>query len=147
MQVILLKNIPGLGKMGDIKNTADGYARNFLFRKQLAKPVSHQVLNQIKTEKIYNEKRIEKEKNTAETAKSNVKKINLIFKVKVTDSGQPFGSITQKMIIDELAKHGLVFKKEQIDTKPIKTLGNKKIKVKISQNIEADLNISVAAKR
>lgn len=147
MRVILLKDIPGLGKMGDIKNAADGYARNFLFRKQLAEPVSHQTLNQIKTEEINNKKRIEKEKNVAENIKNSIGKINLVFKVKVTDSGQPFGSITQKIIIDELAKYGLVFKKEQIDAKPIKTLGNQKIKIKIGQNIEADLNISVVAKK
>lgn len=143
IRVILLEDISGFGKRGEIKNAADGYARNFLFRKRLAKPVSPQVLNQLKTEKEINDKKIQKEKDTAKIIKQKIEKINLIFKIKTKKSGLPFGSITSKMIADELSKHGLVLKKDQIDVKPIKIFGNHKIKIRLHQDTEADLSVSM----
>lgn len=142
-KVILLKDVPGFGKKGEIKNAADGYARNFLFKNQLAKQISSQVLNQLKVDKDVHEKKILKEKNAAEIIKQKIEKIKPIFKVKTKESGQAFGSITPKSIIDELKKHGIILEKDQIITESIKTLGNHKIKIKLLQNIEAELNILI----
>lgn len=146
MQVILLKDIPGFGKSGEIKKAADGYARNFLFRKQMAKPVSLQILNQLKTEKDIYEKNLQKEKNGAEIIKQKIEKIKLVFEVKTKESGRPFGSITKKTIVDELGKRGIILSKEQIAAEPIKALGDYKIKIKLRQNVEASLNILVETK-
>lgn len=143
MQVILLKDVPGFGKKGEIKNAADGYARNFLFLKQLAKPISPQILNQLKAEKDAYEKKNRKEKNDVEIIKQKIEKANPIFKVKIKESGQVFGSITPKLIINELKKHKIFLEKEQIITDSIKTLGRRKIKIKLPQNIEAELNILI----
>ncbi len=143
MKVVLLKDVLNLGKRGDIKNVSDGYGRNFLLRQKLANILTPQLQKTLELER-------EKQKSVAATLKENsellkkkIQNLNLVFEIKTGELGRVFGSITPLKIISELKKQGISLKKEQIPAKPIKTLGNSKIKIKLHPDIEASLNILI----
>src|SRR3989338_2539576 len=143
MKVVLLKDIPGLGKMGDIKNVSDGYGRNFLLRKKLADILNPSTEKRLKSEREKQEKIAAELKESSELLKKKIENLNLIFEVKVGESGRAYGSVTPLKILSELKKQGINLQKEQIPVKPIKTLGNSKITVKLHPDIEATLNIMI----
>ena len=143
MKVVLLKDIPGLGKIGDIKNVSDGYGRNFLLRKKLADILNPSTEKRLKSEREKQEKIAAELKESSELLKKKIENLNLVFEVKVGESGRAYGSVTPLKILSELKKQGINLQKEQIPVKPIKTLGNSKITVKLHPDIEATLNIMI----
>lgn len=143
MKIVLLKDIPGLGKTGDIKNVSDGYGRNFLLRKKLADILNPSTEKRLKSEYLKQENTAAALKESSELFKKKIENLNLVFEVKVGESGRAYGSITPLKILSELKKQGINLEKEQIPTKPIKTLGDSKIKIKLHPDIEATLSISV----
>ena len=143
MKVVLLKDIQGLGKMGDIKNVSDGYGRNFLLRKKLADILNPSTEKRLKSEREKQEKIAAELKESSELLKKKIENLNLTFEVKVGDSGRAYGSITQLKILSELKKQGIILRKEQIPSKPIKTLGNSKITIKLHPDVEASLNMMI----
>jgi len=143
MRVALLKDVLGVGKRGDIKNVSDGYGRNFLLKKKLAEISTLEIEKKIELEKEKQNKYFLKLKEEVEVLKEKIKKLNLVFEVKIGESGQPFGSVTPLKVIGELNKQGIKLKKEQISSKPVKTLGESKIKIILHPGIEVFLNILV----
>ncbi|HEY4495296.1 MAG TPA: 50S ribosomal protein L9 [Candidatus Paceibacterota bacterium] len=143
MKVVLLKDIPGLGKIGDIKNVSDGYGRNFLLRKKLADILNPSTEKRLKSEREKQEKIAAELKESSELLKKKIENLNLVFEVKVGESGRAYGSVTPLKILSELKKQGINLGKEQIPSKPIKTLGNSKITIKLHPDIEANLNIVI----
>ena len=143
MKVLLLENIVNLGKKNDIKHVKDGYGRNFLLRNKLAKILMPTDENNVILEKEKQEKNFKELKYQIELLKEKIKSLNLVLKIKVGKSNQAFGSITPLRLVNELKKLGINLEKEQILTKPIKTLGENKIKIKLHQDIETYLNILV----
>jgi len=75
--------------------------------------------------------------------KGKIEKLKLAVKTKIGESGQVFGSVTPLKILTELRKNGIKLQKEQLLSKPIKTLGDHKIKIKLAQGIEAELNLII----
>src|SRR3989344_1494670 len=143
MRVVLLKDIPNIGKRGDIKDVKDGYGRNFLIRNKLAEILTPQLQNALKYEREKQEKDAATLKEHSESLKKKIQNLNLIFEIKVGEKGQSFGSITPSKILNELKKHRISLEKEQIPEKPIKTMGDSKIKIKLDSGIEASLNITI----
>lgn len=143
MRVALLKDVSNLGKKGDVKDVADGYGRNFLIRNKLAEILTPAILKTLESEKERREKLSAKLKERAEYLKEKIQNIHAVFKVKAGKSGEAFGSVTPLKIQSELKKEGIDLKKEQILTKPIKTLGESKIKIKLHPDIETHLNILI----
>lgn len=143
MRVILLQDIDGLGKKDDFKDVSDGYGRNFLVRKKFAEILKPEIENRIKFAKEKREKDIIKSKFQASALKEIIEKLRLVIKTKIGKTGQVFGSITPLKIVNELEKQGIKLQKEQITSSPIKTLGEHKIKIKLSQGIESGLTIIV----
>ena len=143
MKVVLLKDVLNLGKKGDIKNVSDGYGRNFLLRKKLADILNPTIEKRLKSEHEKKEKIAVELKGNSELLKKKIENLNLVFEVKVGESGRTYGSITPLKILSELKKQGITLKKEQIPSKPIKTLGNSKVTVKLHPDIEATLNITI----
>ena len=143
MKIVLLKDISGLGKMGDIKNVSDGYGRNFLLRKKLADILNPSTEKRLKSEREKQEKIAAELKESSELLKKKIENLNLVFEVKVGESGRAYGSVTPLKILSELKKQGINLGKEQIPSKPIKTLGNSKITIKLHPDIEANLNIVI----
>lgn len=147
MKVVLLQDVAGLGKKGEVREVRDGYGRNFLLVRGLAEIATPQVLNKLAAKKQTQQKHEEKEKNETIALKLRLEKINPVFKIKIGEKGTPFGSITPTKITAELEKQGLYIKKESLLTESIKTLGSHNIKIKLPHSIEAELKIKIEAEK
>ena len=147
MKVILIKDIKGTGFAGDIINVSDGYARNFLFPKGLAKEASAHNLNIAKQQQQANEKRRMLERLSAEEAAKRLSGLKGVIKAKCGENGRLFGSITSKEISDAiLDQHGIEIEKKRIVMDDhIKDLGETKLSIKVYAGISADIIVSVEA--
>lgn len=143
MKVVLLKDVPGLGKKGDTKEVSDGYGRNFLIGKKLAEFVTPQVEKKLETQKATEEKSAEILKAKTLALKEKIENLKLILKTKMGESGQVFGSVTPAKILTELEKRGIKLEKNQVLSKPIKTLGENIVKIKLPQGMEAELKVVI----
>jgi len=146
MKVILLKDIKGTGKKGEIKDVSDGYANNFLLKQGFAKKVDATSLNENKMQKEANDFHKEQERLAALAIKNQLDGKNIVLKIKCGDNGKTFGSITAKEIADAIEKTGISIDKKKIDLKEtIKLIGNYKIQAKIYPGINAEFNLEVSA--
>lgn len=146
MKVVLLKDVKGSGKKGEIVNVSDGYARNFLFKQGLAKEANASALNENKQQKeasaYHKSVEIANAKELANVLKT--KTVNL--KVKCGENGKIFGSITSQEISSALEKQGIALDKKKIVLPtPIKTIGNYSITAKIYPEIQATFKVIVDA--
>lgn len=145
MKVILIQDIKGIGKKDDILNTNDGYARNYLFPRNLAIEATQDNLNKLQAKKnSVNHKKaleIEEIKKLAEL----IKNTKLDLKVKAGENGKIFGGITSKEISDELNKQCKINidKKKIVLAETIKTLGQFSVEIKFGEGITAKLMINV----
>ncbi len=148
MKVILLEDVKNVGKKGNIINAKDGYARNFLFPKNLAIEATTVNLKNLENAKKHKE---EKEKELLDEAKKleeELMKITVVMKSKTGENGKLFGSITTKEIAEQLEKeHGFSFDKKKIDLEePIKSVGEYSVKIKLHTMVNAKLKVIVTEK-
>jgi len=143
MRIVLLKDVPDLGKKGDVKDVSDGYGRNFLIRNKLAEILTPQAARRLGQEREKEEKLAAALKSQASALKEKIEKLTLVLKTKIGESGQVFGSVTLTEILAELEKNGIKLEKNQLLSKPIKTLGKNKIKIKLPQGMDAELKIII----
>ncbi|WIV12518.1 50S ribosomal protein L9 [Proteiniborus sp. MB09-C3] len=146
MKVILLQDVKGLGKKGEIVNAKDGYARNFLFPKSLAKEATDgniKVLEEQKTaKKIKKEEELTKAKELAE----KISELTVELKGKSGENGKLFGSITTKDVSEALKKQHKIDidkRKMDIDGGNIKNIGTTIVDVKVYPNVSAKLKVKV----
>jgi large subunit ribosomal protein L9 len=145
MKVILLKDVKGQGKKGEIKNVSDGYATNFLFAQGLAKPASETNVKQLEHMNVVEAKHKEKEKQEAQALANKLESITLVLKTKAGEGGRVFGSITSKHIADELKRQNYDIDKRKIMLEdPIKTLGVTQVPIKLHPAVKATLKVQVA---
>jgi len=148
MRIILLQNVEKLGKKYDIKEVADGYARNFLIPKGLAKPATKENLKWLETQKEIEVKKAEEELKKVEAVATNIDGQEIIIPVKIGEEGQLFESITSQKIYEKLKELGFEIKKSQIDLpEPIKELGEYPVKIKFEHNLEAEIKIIVVEEK
>lgn len=144
MKVILLQDIPKLGRKSEVKEVSDGYARNFLFSRNLAKPATDSTLKELSKQKEIAEKNRAEEQGKIMEAVEKLKSLVLNFKVKIGEKGKAFGSVTGAKIAAELKKKGIEVEKEAIDLKEsIKTMGKHTVKIEFPQNIQGEVKIAV----
>ena len=144
MKVILTTNIKKLGKMGDLVEVKNGYARNFLFPNNMALRDSKKNLeyyNNIKEEiKNKEEKKLEEAKSIIE----KIKKLNVEFSKEADEKDQLYGSISKKEILDQFKENEIFIHSDDIEMKnPIRTLGEHEISVSPYLNINYTLKIKV----
>ncbi|MDD6042275.1 MAG: 50S ribosomal protein L9 [Eubacteriaceae bacterium] len=145
MQVILLKDVKGSGKAGQIVKVSDGYARNMLLPKGLAiEATDANVKSLKKKEALEAEKRAEEKKEAQEIAEK-LKDIKIVIKTKSGEGGKLFGSITSKDIAEETLKQsGLSIDKKKIQMKSaIKSIGTFDIDVKLYPEVVGTLTVVV----
>ena len=147
MKVILTADVKGKGFAGDIVKVSDGYARNFLFPKGLAKEANDQNLNVAKQQQQAVEKRRMLERLSAEEAAKKLSGLKVVVKEKCGENGRLFGSVTVKEISDAiLAQHGIEIDKKRISMdEHLKELGEHKLSVKVYAGISAEIIVSVEA--
>ena len=142
MKVIFLKDVKGQGKKDDIKEVKDGYAENFLIKNGYAIKYSNRS-KEILDNQI--EDRNEKEKELIKECEEIKKKLeskSYTFKVKSGKEGKVFGSVSYKMICDELSKQGFkIDKKKILLDDALTTLGHHNVKVELHKKVIADIKI------
>lgn len=147
MKVILTKDIKGTGYIGDIITVSDGYARNYLIPKGLAKEATAHNLTIAKQQQKANENRKLLERLSAEEAAKKLKGLRVVVKAKCGEGGRLFGSITSKEISDAImAQHGIEIEKKRIVLDDnIKELGEITVQLKLHAGISTDIVVSVEA--
>ena len=147
MKVILTTDVKGKGLAGDIVKVSDGYARNFLFPKGLAKEATTQNLNIAKQQLQAIEKKRMLERLSAEEAAKRLSGLKVIVREKCGENGRLFGSVTAKEISDAiLDQHGIEIEKKRIVMNDhIKELGETSLSIKVYAGITADIIVSVEA--
>ncbi len=146
MKVLLIKDVKGLGKTGEVKEVKDGYGRNFLIKNGLAKQATTEVLRKHSAELKRAEEKRAQEIVELEALKKQIEDINLNLKRKLGANGSLFGAITKDEIAKELqAQKSIEIDKRNIEIdKPIKATGNYEISVKLGHGIHANLKLEIA---
>ncbi|MGL5652451.1 MAG: 50S ribosomal protein L9 [Paraclostridium sp.] len=149
MKVILLKDIKGTGKKGDIKEVSDGYARNFLFPKKLAVQAGNTELKELKEKQTSQQIKEQKEYEAAVELGKKMEEMNITMYSKAGDGGRLFGSITSKDIAAQIKKeHGIdVDKRKVILDEPIRVLGSRFVEIKIHQKVVTKMRVDVKEKQ
>lgn len=144
MKVILKEKVPSLGKAGDLIKVNDGYARNYLIPRGLAIEADEKNIKTFEHEKKNILKKAQKEHKNAEEMAAALNNINLTFSRKVGDQHKIFGSVTTKDIEDALKDKGYnIDRKMILIDEHIKSLGEFKVKIKLTAGVEAGLKIIV----
>ena len=147
MKVILKDNIKSIGKKDEIINVSDGYARNFLFAKDLAVEATPGNLAKLKTKKDSEQFKKDIEKEEAKKVAEKLEKIKLEFKVKAGENGKIFGGISSKEIAEKLEKdYQIKIDKKKIEMKEaIKTLGITNVEIKLYEGVTGKLKVQASA--
>jgi len=145
MKVILLKDIDSVGKKNDIKEVKNGYGRNFLIQKGLAKPATKEAVLWAETQKEIAVKKSEDDLKKIQEKASNMDGQEVIVSVKVGEENQLFESVNAQKIADKLKEMGFEVKKTQIMLeKSIKELGEYPVKIKFEHNLEAEITVIIS---
>ena len=141
MKVILLSDVKKVGKKGEEKNVADGYAMNFLIAKGLAVKASEKSEEILQKQKDQQEKEDKIKKDEAISIKNKLESIKLNFNVKSKD-GRVFNSISTKSICEELEKKGInVDKRKILDNEPIKSLGQTNVRIELYKGVIGTIQV------
>jgi large subunit ribosomal protein L9 len=144
MQVILLENVPSLGKAGDQVKVSDGYGRNYLIPKKKAVVATEKSLKVIEHQKRQVQQRMEKSKKDAEKMAQQIAKFSCTFAKTIGESGKLFGSITSMDIESYLKENGMEVDRKKISLEePIKNLGMFTVPIKLHPEVTAHLKVWV----
>ncbi|WP_018663448.1 50S ribosomal protein L9 [Heyndrickxia acidiproducens] len=146
MKVIFLKDVKGKGKKGEIKNVADGYANNYLFKMGAAVEATPANLKKAEAHKKKEEKLALEELEEAKRLKEKLENLTVEIKAKSGKDGRLFGSITSKQIAEQLKKSfDIKIDKRKIELEDaIRVLGYTKVPVKLHSEVTATLNVHVS---
>ncbi len=149
MKVILKADIKGVGKKDQIINASDGYARNYLFPKNLAVEANNENMAKLKAKQDSNAYKKSQEKEEAKKIADKISKILLKIEVRTGENGKIFGGVSSKEIADNLKeKYNISIDKKKIDLKEtIKETGEKEINVKLYEGVVGKLKIDVIPKQ
>ena len=145
MKVILKADIKGVGKKDEVINASDGYARNFLFPKNLAVEANTENMNKLKAQKDANQFKKDTEKEEAKKLAEKLKKIMVTIKVKTGENGKIFGGVSAKEIAENLeTQHNIKIDKKKIELKEtIKILGTQMVNVKLFDGVVGTIKVNV----
>ena len=148
MKVILLQNIKGVGKVGDVKNVADGYGRNYLLANKLAKIATETTIRETEGLKKRNEAEMKVAHEKAREIAEKTKDLVLEFTKKASKTGKLFASLTKEEIAQELSKAiGAKVEPDMIDFKEhgehIKQQGGHMVEVELAPEIKIEFKVIV----
>jgi large subunit ribosomal protein L9 len=145
--VILTSDVVTLGKSGELKDVADGYARNFLIRQKLAVPAAGGAYRAWQHDIASREEKRKREREEAEIAATRIGSTTLTMGVKVGDGGKLYGSITAKDIADALGRRGIAVDRHKVDLEePLKSLGTYKVAVRVYAGMAPEVTVVVEPK-
>ncbi len=144
MKIILRQDHTTLGKIGDVVEVKDGYARNYLLPRRIAYLATKGSLNALEEEKRQLGLHSQKELHQAEKLAADIEKLSITLKVKVGEDEKLFGSVTSQMIADALKEKGISMDKRIIELdEPIKALGIYTVNVKLHANVSGKVKVWV----
>ena len=147
MKVVLLADVKGQGKKGDVVEVSDGYARNFLLLKKLAEEATSSVLNNIRGKNESAEFHKQQDISRAKEAAEKLEGSKIVIKGKAGDNGKLFGKITNQNVADAIKYqlHYVIDKRKVVLPDGIKTVGNTTVELKIYPEISANIKVVVEA--
>ena len=145
MKVILLQDVKGKGKKGQMLEVSDGYARNFMLPKKMAIEATPDAINTMRMNDKATQERIAKEKAEALAISKQLRELTLVVTAKGGGAGRLFGSVTNQEIADALkAKTGITLDKRKIViSDPIKNVGTYTVQCKLGYEITAPLTVKI----
>ena len=145
MKVILLQDVKGTGKKGQIIEASDGHARNFLIPRKLAAEATKVNMVQLESEQKRASQKLQNEIEAAQAIATKIREAKLKLTVKVGENGKIFGSISNKEVAEALLKQaGISMDKKKIVMDAVKTVGEHKANVKLHPQVSAPLTFEVA---
>ena len=147
MKVILTTDVAKLGKSGELKDVAEGYARNYLMKSNLAVPAAGGAYRAWQHDIASREDKRKREREEAEIAANRIGSTTLTMGVKVGEGGKLYGSITAKDIADALARRGIIIDRHKVDLdEPLRMLGTYKVAIKVFAGLTPEVTIAVEPK-
>lgn len=145
MKVILKADIKGVGKKDEVINASDGYARNFLFPKNLAIEANTENMSKWKAKQESNQYKKDQEKEQAKKTAEKLSKLTVIIPVRSGENGKIFGGVSSKEIAETLQKeYNIMVDKKKIDLKEtIKTIGVKTVEIRLFEGVIGKVKIDV----
>ena len=144
MRVVLKKEVRGLGRTGDVKDVADGYAQNFLFPKGLAIEASAGELKRVAQDRASAQAKQDRALSDAQALAKTLDAVALVFKLKSGEQGKTFGSVTTKDIADALKReHRIDVDPRKIHAEALRSLGVHKIEVRLATDVRAHLAVAI----
>lgn len=144
MKVILLSDVKGLGKKGEVVNTSDGYARNFLFPRKLASEATDSNLHVLNAKKEIERRKKLEETEAAQKVANELMNKEITVKAKAGEGGRLFGAITSKDVAEYIAKQYKVkVEKKKIVMDTIKLVGTFNIEIKLYPEISTKMKVII----
>ena len=145
MRVILKAEVRGLGRTGEIKDVADGYARNYLLPKGLAIEATGGELRQLAQERQSEKTKKDRAHQDAEELAKRLGEVTLVFKLKAGEQGKTFGSVTAKEVADALKKEtkSEIDKTKVVLHEPLRSLGVHKVEVRLLSDVRANVTVAI----
>ena len=144
MKVILLQDVKKVGKKWEVKNVSDGYARNFLLPKKLARPATPAALKELDQEMSKQEEVATEELQKVEELIASLDGYELVMEEKAGDTGKLYASVNEDKIAKALVKNGFKVKKDSIKLQePIKEVGEYEIALEFDHGLEAEIKVII----
>lgn len=143
MKVVLLQEVKGLGKIDEIKEVSEGYARNFLFPKHLAVVAKDKALKELNDKKNKQSKEAEEDLKLQQNLAAKLDGLEIVIKEKASEGGVLYAAVGHAKIMQELGKRGIKIDRNQLENKPIKKSGEYSIKAKLRHGLEAEITVRV----
>jgi len=147
VKVILTADVEKIGKSGELRDVAEGFARNYLIPKKLAVPAAGGAYRAWQHDIASREEKRRREREEAEVAANRINSTTLTMGVKVGEGGKLYGSITAKEIADALGRRGIMVDRHKIELdEPLKALGTYKVAVKVFTGMTPEVTVVVEPK-
>ena len=144
MKVILLQDVKGKGKKGQMIEVSDGYARNYMLPKKLAQEATADAINTMRMNDKATQERIAKEKAEALALSKRLREMTIVVKAKGGGAGRLFGAVTNQEIANALESHGIKLDKRKIVlSENIKNVGTYTVTCKLGYEISAPLSVKI----
>lgn len=145
MRVILTKDVPALGRAGEVKDVADGYGQNFLLPKKLAVEATASALRRVAQERSSHDAKKAREHADAEELARRLEAVTLLFALKAGEQGKTFGSVTTKDVAEALKKQAKVdIDKTKVHLEePLRTLGAHKVEIRLLGDVRAHVTVAI----
>lgn len=145
MKIILMEDVPTLGRRGEVREVATGYARNYLLPKKLALPATAGNLQNLDHLKRQRERAEQKVRDGAQAAAERIAGLTLAVTTRASEDGRLFGSVTAQDIVEFLERNQVPLEKRRVVLEePIKALGEYGVPIRLHHEVTATLKVTVA---